>query len=100
MAFVLASSSTVERYERWANSRLIPQPFGEYAHGSAGVGVDLGFAPGSSLGKAQAMEDLDHQVDADGGADDGDVNGFAAGLGGGGAAGRGTVDFTVGDEFF
>lgn len=100
MAFVLASNSTVERYDWWANSRLIPQPFGEHAHGSAGVGIDLGFAPRAGFGKAEAMENFNHQVDADRRADDGDVDGFAGGLGGGGAAGRGAVDFAVGDEFF
>ena len=49
------------------------------------------------------MEDFDHQVEADGGANDGDQDGFAGfnrlrarGLGGG----WGGVDFGVGDEFF
>ena len=49
------------------------------------------------------MEDFDHQVEADGGADDGDQDGLARfnrlsarGLGGG----WGGVDFGVGDEFF
>ena len=78
----------------------MPQPFGEDAHGPAGVGVVLGFATGAGFGKAKAMEDFDHQVDAQSGADDGDMDGFAAGLGGGWAARRGAVDFAVGDEFF
>jgi hypothetical protein len=90
----------IEHCGMWANSRLIPQPFGEHAHGSASVRVDLGFAPCPGFGKAEAMEDFDHQVDAHGGADYGDVDGFAAGLNGGRAAGRGAVDFAVGDEFF
>ena len=46
------------------------------------------------------MEDFDHQVEADGGADDSDQDGFAGGLGGGRAVRRGGVDFAVGDEFF
>lgn len=46
------------------------------------------------------MEDFDHQVDAQSGADDGDMDGFAAGLGGGWAARRGAIDFAVRDEFF
>jgi len=100
VAFALTGNSTVERSGRWANSCLIPQPFGEHAHGSAGVGIDLGLAPGAGFGKAEAMEDFDHQVDADGGANDGDEDGFVGGLGGGRAAGRGAVDFAVGDEFF
>jgi hypothetical protein len=78
----------------------VPQPFGEDAHGPAGVGVVLGFATGAGFGKAKAMEDFDHQVDACGGADDSDVYRFAAGLGGGRAARRGAIDFAVGDEFF
>jgi hypothetical protein len=46
------------------------------------------------------MENFDHQVDTDGGADDGDDYRFANRLSGGRSAGRGTVDFAVGDEFF
>jgi len=78
----------------------VPQPFGEHAHGSVGFGVDLGFAPCSGFGEAKAMEDFDHQVNARGGADDGDEDRFAGGLSGGWAARRGAVDFAVGDEFF
>ena len=78
----------------------MPQPFGEDAHGPAGVGVVLGFATGAGFGKAKAMEDFDHKVNADRRADDGDVDGFAAGLGGGWAARRGAIDFAVGDECF
>jgi len=71
----------------WANSRLVPQPFGEDAHGSAGVGVDLGFAPRTGFSKAEAMENFDHQVYADRRADDGDDYRFANRLSGGRAAG-------------
>ena len=58
------------------------------------------FAPGAGFGQADAMENFDYQVDCDRRADDGDVDGFAAGLGRGRAAGRGAVDFAVGDEVF
>jgi hypothetical protein len=70
----------------------VPQPFGEHAHGSTGVGVDLGFALGAGFGKAEAMENFDHQVDAHSGADDGDEDAIAAKLGGDWAAGWGVVD--------
>ena len=67
---------------------------------SAGVGVVLELAPRSGFGKTEAMENFDHQVDADRRADDGDDDRFAYGLGRGRAAGRGAVDLAVGDEFF
>ncbi len=58
---------------------LEPNPFFEDAHGFAAFGIDLGFAPGTGFGKAQAMEDLDDDADAEGGADEGDEYGFASG---------------------
>jgi 1,4-alpha-glucan branching enzyme len=39
---------------------------GKDAHGSAGFGVNLWFAPGTGYGKAQAMQDFDDQINADG----------------------------------
>jgi len=78
----------------------VAQPLGEHAHGSAGVGVVLELAPRPGFGKAEAMENFDHQVDADRRTDDGDVDRFAAGLVGGRAAGRGAIDLAIGNEFF
>lgn len=49
------------------------------------------------------MEDFDDHVNANGGADDGDQDGFArfAGLGSRGiGGGRGSIDFGIGNEFF
>lgn len=52
------------------------------------------------FGKAQTMENFDHQVDTHGGADDGDENRLTSGRGRGEVAGGSAVDFAVGNEFF
>ena len=52
-------------------------PFGENAHGLAGGGVELRFAPGAGFGEADAVEMGDHQLHAGGGADEHDAHGFA-----------------------
>lgn len=78
---------------------LKTNPFFEDAHGFAAFGVDLGFAPGSGFGEAQAMEDLDDDAHAGGGADNGDQHGFTGGLRGWSAGGWREFGFGVGDEF-
>lgn len=78
---------------------LEANPFFKDTHRFAAFGIDLRFAPGTSFGKAQAMEDLDDDTHAEGGADDGDEYRFASGLGCWNAIGWWGVDFSVGDEF-
>ena len=76
-------------------------PFGENAHGLAGGGVELGFAPGAGFGEADVVEMGDDEFHSGGGADQHDPHGFA-GVGGLWAGwvvgGRQAVDFAVGDE--
>ena len=78
---------------------LEADPFFEDAHRFAAFGVDLGFAPGSGFGEAEAMEDLDDDAQAEGGADDGNEHGFADGLGSRSSSGWWGVGFGSGDEF-
>jgi len=37
---------------------LVPQPLGQYARGSAGVGVNLRFTPEFDFDKTEAMENI------------------------------------------
>lgn len=81
---------------------LAANPFGEDAHGLAGGGVELGFAPGAGFGEADAVEMGDDEFHVGGGADEHDAHGFAwvGWLGAGWVAGgRLAIDFAVGDEF-
>lgn len=56
------------------------------------------YAPASA--KPRRWRILITMSEASGGANDGDVDRFTAGLGGGRVARRGAVDFAVGNEFF
>ena len=81
---------------------LAANPFGKNAHGLAGGGVDLRFAPGAGFGEADAVEMGNDELHASGGADEHDAHGFAriCRLSAGWVAGgRQAIDFAVGDEF-
>ena len=74
-------------------------PFGENAHGFAAGGVKLRFAPGAGFGKAEVVENVDDEVDANGGADEDYVNGLTGGSGFVRRARWQCVGFGVGDKF-
>ena len=65
----------------------------------AAFGVELGFAPGSNFGKAQAMEDFDDEANGKRGADEGDEHRLSGGLGRWITSGWWSVGASRGNEF-